>query len=389
MALIAASALLSLLAVEAGLRLAQPETLRLFPRFHESVRYGPYLLRRTRPGASFEHHSVDGSWRFRINRQGFRDDRDYTYAKHEDRQRILVLGDSQAMGYENDLDDTFPFQLGVTLRSRGVPAEIMNTGVAGFGTAEELAFLENEGLHYRPDAVVLMFYRNDYSDNVRSNLFALQGGTLVARSRQYAPGTAVLERINDYAFIRWLSQHSYSYSLLFNFAWNTLKNASIRSATDPNERVVTAGAIPPSQKRLASALLARMQATLMSHNIPLLVIDVPEVPLSGRVGFRPSFDADMQQKLQARGFCILSSEAVLAGFEQGATFHRPHGERHVIEVVHAAFALRAAAEIERSLNAPEGATQGATQGAAEQLSITNATVQPMSSCGNAVSQKAS
>ena len=51
-------------------------------------------------------------------------------------------------------------------------AEAINAGVSGFGTAEALAFLENEG-HYRPDVVVLGFYANDFEDNLKAGLFAL------------------------------------------------------------------------------------------------------------------------------------------------------------------------------------------------------------------------
>lgn len=348
--LMLASTLASLLVVEVALRLYRPDDLRLFPRFHESVRYGPYVLRRTRPDTRFEHSSVDGSWRFAINAQGFRDDRDYSHAKAEGSRRVLVLGDSQAMGYENDLGGTLPVQLAAELRRRGRPAEVLNSGVAGFGTAEELAFLENEGLRYQPDAVLLMFYRNDYSDNVRSGLFALSDGTLVPRSHQYAPGTAILERINDIAAVRWLSQHSYTYSLFFNFVWNTAKKASIKAANDSDERVVTPGAIQPGQTRLAIALVLRMERTLAARGIALLVIDVPEVPLSGSArDFRPSIEPEMLAELRAQGVRVLGSEEVLGLLRGRATFHRPDGERHVIAQIHAVLARAAAGEIERAL----------------------------------------
>jgi len=35
--------------------------------------------------------------------------------------------------------------------------EAINTGVSGFGTAEELVLLENEGVKFHPDFVYLVF----------------------------------------------------------------------------------------------------------------------------------------------------------------------------------------------------------------------------------------
>ena len=66
----------------------------LFPRYHSSVQYGEYTLRRIRPDMAFWHTSPDGSWQFQINARGFRDDDEYVYAKPPGTLRVLVLGDS-------------------------------------------------------------------------------------------------------------------------------------------------------------------------------------------------------------------------------------------------------------------------------------------------------
>ncbi len=43
--------------------------------------------------------------------------------------------------------------------------EVVNAGVAGYGTLQEYLYLVSEGIKYQPDLVLLMFYENDLYDN--------------------------------------------------------------------------------------------------------------------------------------------------------------------------------------------------------------------------------
>lgn len=99
----------------------------------------------------------------------------------------------------------------------------MNTGVSGFSTAEELVSLENEGIKYKPDFVVLAFYSNDIKDNIKSNLFELKEGDLVVRNKKHIPGIEILNKINRFALLRWLSENSYLYSIVLNSVWDYSK----------------------------------------------------------------------------------------------------------------------------------------------------------------------
>ena len=65
------------------------------------------------------------------------------------------------------------------LNEKGLAAEVINTGVAGNSTAEELIFLEQEGIKYRPDVVVLGFFGNDLHENLRADLYRLEHGNLI------------------------------------------------------------------------------------------------------------------------------------------------------------------------------------------------------------------
>jgi hypothetical protein len=46
--------------------------------------------------------------------------------------------------------------------------EVINAGVGGYGMVQEYLYLTGEGLAFRPDIVLLLFYENDLSDNCLS-----------------------------------------------------------------------------------------------------------------------------------------------------------------------------------------------------------------------------
>ena len=75
--------------------------------------------------------------------------------------RVLLLGDSVTWGFGVADSET----MAVALAERFSEAEVVNLGVAGFGTAQELVLLREEGLAYQPDHVVLVFtLANDVED---------------------------------------------------------------------------------------------------------------------------------------------------------------------------------------------------------------------------------
>ncbi len=86
-----------------------------------------------------------------VNRKGYRG-KEYDYEKPSGVTRIVVLGDSIAFGYKAKDDEVFSDQLD---RMRE-DVEVINLAVQGYGTDQSLIKLENEGLRYHPDVVVLV-----------------------------------------------------------------------------------------------------------------------------------------------------------------------------------------------------------------------------------------
>ena len=80
------------------------------------------------------------------------------------RPRILVLGDSIVFGYGVMEGEDVSSRVRGRLAEKGMEVEILNTGVPSYNLDQEVAFLEQEGLRYSPDWVVVGFCWNDLSD---------------------------------------------------------------------------------------------------------------------------------------------------------------------------------------------------------------------------------
>jgi hypothetical protein len=95
----------------------------------------------------------------RINSLGFRD-AEHSFGKSA-QKRVLILGDSFVAAFSVEQQDAFP-----ALLQKLSSWEVINFGVAGFGTAQELLSYEEYGRKFHPDFVVLCFFSgNDVSDN--------------------------------------------------------------------------------------------------------------------------------------------------------------------------------------------------------------------------------
>src|SRR6185436_6506935 len=255
---------------ELVVRIAFKQQTVLFPRYHTDYRYGDYTLRGIRPASEFWHTSADGSWRFVTNNRGLRDSRDFAYEKPLGVTRVLSLGDSHTQGYEVRQEATFSAVLERYLDAHSVRAQVLNAGVSGFSTAEELAYLVGEGYKYKPDVVVVGFYANDFQDNLKAGLFALdEKGRVIEESRSHLPGVKIQNVIYAIPGVRWLSENSYFYSLAFNGVWAFFK-ARLEKQARFESAVASSTGRPPQEVDLAVGLLERMGRFCKERNIRLI-----------------------------------------------------------------------------------------------------------------------
>jgi lysophospholipase L1-like esterase len=77
--------------------------------------------------------------------------------------RVLLLGDSYAYAQAVEYESSFAAELERRLKARaaGVEVEVVNTGVPGYNTAQEAAYLAERGMSYAPDCIVILFVAND------------------------------------------------------------------------------------------------------------------------------------------------------------------------------------------------------------------------------------
>lgn len=97
----------------------------------------------------------------KTNSKGLRD-YEYSYLKKDGIFRVLVLGDSFTYSYGiKNLDDIYTKIAARELKKRSYNVEIINMGVGGFNTHQEVEWFKMEGEKYNPDLVILGFVEND------------------------------------------------------------------------------------------------------------------------------------------------------------------------------------------------------------------------------------
>jgi lysophospholipase L1-like esterase len=77
--------------------------------------------------------------------------------------RTIVVGDSITFGNKLPVEDTYPSQMHEFLNVSNLKYEVLNFGVAGYDTLQEVALLEEKAIDYYPDLVIVGFCLNDIS----------------------------------------------------------------------------------------------------------------------------------------------------------------------------------------------------------------------------------
>jgi GDSL-like Lipase/Acylhydrolase. len=139
-----------------------------YPIFYQADYYRGFALRPDLEG----YYQREGGSYVRINSDGLRD-REHDKAKPAGTIRIAVLGDSFVEAMHVPVEQTFWSQMEKKLQEcnafPGKKVEVINFGVSGYGTAQELMTLRQKVWDYSPDVVLLAFTTlNDIYDNSRA-----------------------------------------------------------------------------------------------------------------------------------------------------------------------------------------------------------------------------
>lgn len=288
--LLLVSAVLAVGLLEVGLRLTHFGEANQTP-LQKLMDYDPLLGWRHRRNTSAEIITNEYRTMVHYNTLGVRG-RDRPYRKPQNISRIVVLGDSFVDGYTVPVEDQLTEILEAGLGRR---FEVINLGVTGYSTDQELLLLEQEGWKYQPDFVVLAFYYNDVWGNGSryfSNLSSVQkplfvpnaeGDLTLTNVPVPRPKVSLRDRLKIYGLIRnvvrgngWLS------SVFSRVRNNTLMNSSLpepSGAAGGGEEFTVYQQPETEQMRtswtVTQALLRKMKKEAVDHNTGFVVFYVP------------------------------------------------------------------------------------------------------------------
>ena len=278
---------------ESYLRIFRP--VPILPRYIQASSFG---IRENSPDATYKHHTPEYVIELRTNSLGIRDDREFALASNPATARIVMLGDSFAIGYGVNYEDSVPAFLEARLADAlKRPVEVINLGVSGYGTSEEMIMLDARGWQYEPDIVLVYWHAGDPDDNIRSNLFRIKDGKVVQTSDEYLPAVRVREFLFSFAAYRWIAEHSHFYNWIRTVAGRSTKELlqSIRASSYPKKpRVVDSDAVAPAV-RLSLALLEDIQRKSNEHGAKMIILEIPRHP--DRVTFKSSFPFDAARSM--------------------------------------------------------------------------------------------
>jgi lysophospholipase L1-like esterase len=221
------------------------------------------------PKVSIEDALEGHTFRVSYNSRGYRGP-DYSLQKPSGMRRVVVLGDSFVDGSEVDDTEVLTHQM----QQRLDGAEVINLGVYGYQTAQQLMTLEREALRYSPDVIVLLAISNDLTGNVvgfesfgPAPRWVLDGDSIRFEDTTSPAQQEAFLRSNLPA-PRWIHRNSMLYYMVNRHIYQRL--AARRIAEYSNARLA---AVPPTDRvELFRRIVLRMNRTAATHQIPLLVV---------------------------------------------------------------------------------------------------------------------
>ncbi len=155
--------LIVVLVTSLGCFLALEVGLRLFGKDRSYRGDGLMIVPSDDPQRIFEmrpSYSVpfEGSL-IQTNSAGFRD-AEFALEKPQGTFRIAIVGDSVTFGWGLVVEESFPNQLERLLAPEGT-FEVMNMGVGGYNSLQQVAVVRSRALKYDPDLLIVGYVLND------------------------------------------------------------------------------------------------------------------------------------------------------------------------------------------------------------------------------------
>lgn len=338
--------------LELFVRIFAPQAI--LPRYITKSDYG---IRVNIPNASYWHFTPEVTVEMQTNSAGMRDHREYTVDKTSGTCRVVLLGDSFFMGYEAIYEDSFAFQLEQSLKNQGALCEILNFSVSGFGTAESLIQLQEVGIRYQPDFVVLEWHHTDPDDNRRSNLFKVMNDELTRNAAEFLPGVDTQDKLMTFWIYRWASQYSHLYSAVRESVATSVKKliVDVQKLRKTEKKAVGSSsdstALPQNARTLDGLLIDEVAKLANSTGAKLVLADVPDQIANGEI--RSSFRL-LPQDVTAPVAKASPTKQLEALRDKGVLVFRQKGQKHLTPLGYKALADSVAEPIILSLTERRG-----------------------------------
>jgi hypothetical protein len=293
----------ALLLSEIALRLIGLKPLYVSPERDRFWKYDALLGWAHEPGQEGIFETPEFRTAVRINENGLRD-RPHSYERQNDMERVLVLGDSFAWGYGVEESERFS-----QLLEKSLGVEVINAGVSGYSTDQELLWYQNEGIKYDTDLVILVIAGNDVGDNEQQLVstiyykprFVIEDGQLILTGypvpKTSLQGKLIYSLSQRSALAYFLVQRYFDALSVYN-RWKASSNHVNSPVSNINAK--------KEPFRLTIALIDEMRKIAESRQAKFMIV-ATERWWNASPG---ETYHDFIDELQTRGFLVLDVEAL-------------------------------------------------------------------------------
>ncbi len=128
-----------------------------------NVKYG--FINKKNFYTKYSFPNSDFTMEVKTNSLGLRDN-EYDFSR-SDVEKILLLGDSFVFGHGVNIEDHFDTKLEDLLSQSGENFKVINAGVNGWGTLQEITYAKDHFELFNPDIIVITFCGNDPWDDAQ------------------------------------------------------------------------------------------------------------------------------------------------------------------------------------------------------------------------------
>lgn len=296
-----------LLATELGARMLWPH---LAPTREERAKFwthDPLLGWAHVPNTSGRFNHPDFSVSVSHNSEGLRD-KEHT-GQSPGAKRLLVLGDSFTWGFGVEQEQRFTS----LLDDAHTDWEVINAGVSGYSTDQQYLYLRERGIRYRPDAVLILLFRDDLYGNTQDELFLynkprfrLEGDVLIE------PVLPVKENTLAQRFERWVLQRTYLGKIIYQ-AFAAVGHLLRSQDSEESAPAWSAVNLPEGSVNLTNRLLRETSRFCREHGAQLVV---------ATAGLSPEVAASLQDAADTHGYRLFSLDDALSKATRPVTFPR-------------------------------------------------------------------